>query len=85
MVHTGEIELYVDGESVVCVSGLILRDEKSADAKIKGMHFQTFFGGTAGQPTYLMILNLYSKQDIRLTGRLQKIRKHGLRIFLRQL
>jgi hypothetical protein len=44
---TGEIELYVDGKSVISVSGLILRDQEGADARIKGLHFETFFGGTA--------------------------------------
>jgi hypothetical protein len=36
----------VDGKSVISVSGLVFRDKDGADARIKGMHFQTFFGGT---------------------------------------
>ncbi|KAJ7643701.1 hypothetical protein FB45DRAFT_987522 [Roridomyces roridus] len=39
----GELELWVDGKSVIAVSGLQLRD--SDKAHIKGAHFQTFFGG----------------------------------------
>jgi hypothetical protein len=40
---TGEIEVWVDGTSVICVKGLLLCD--SDEGRIKGMHFQTFFGG----------------------------------------
>ncbi|KAJ7845417.1 polysaccharide lyase family 14 protein [Mycena olivaceomarginata] len=39
----GELELWVDGKSVIKVAGLMLRD--SEHARIKGAHFQTFFGG----------------------------------------
>ncbi|KAJ3515018.1 hypothetical protein NLJ89_g2016 [Agrocybe chaxingu] len=39
----GEIELWIDGQSVIKTDGLTLRS--SQDGKIKGMHFQTFFGG----------------------------------------
>ncbi|KAA1476932.1 hypothetical protein DENSPDRAFT_867438 [Dentipellis sp. KUC8613] len=39
----GEVELWVDGKSVISVDGLILRED--AESQIKGMHFQTFFGG----------------------------------------
>jgi hypothetical protein len=39
----GEIEIWVDGSSVICVEGLLLCD--SDQGMIKGMHFQTFFGG----------------------------------------
>ncbi|KAJ7643707.1 polysaccharide lyase family 14 protein [Roridomyces roridus] len=41
--ENGELELWVDGESVISVSGLTLRD--SDKSRIKGAHFQTFFGG----------------------------------------
>ncbi|KAF9483184.1 polysaccharide lyase family 14 protein [Pholiota conissans] len=41
--NNGELQLWIDGESVMSVGGLQLRE--SADGKIKGMHFQTFFGG----------------------------------------
>ncbi|KAL0064085.1 hypothetical protein AAF712_008945 [Marasmius tenuissimus] len=39
----GELELVVDGRSVICVHGVTLRD--SEESIIMGMHFQTFFGG----------------------------------------
>lgn len=39
----GELELFVGGKSVVNVGGLVLRN--SADGRIRGMQFQTFFGG----------------------------------------
>ncbi|KAJ7213993.1 polysaccharide lyase family 14 protein [Mycena pura] len=39
----GELELWVDGRSVINVSGLTFRE--SDGARIKGGHFQTFFGG----------------------------------------
>ncbi|KAF9007080.1 hypothetical protein BDQ17DRAFT_1423158 [Cyathus striatus] len=41
--ENGEIELWIDGTSVMCIKELSLRE--SAESKIKGMHFQTFFGG----------------------------------------
>ncbi|KAF8641434.1 hypothetical protein AX16_009947 [Volvariella volvacea WC 439] len=41
----GELQLWVDGKSVIEVTGLTLREGVDAQAKIKGMHFQTFFGG----------------------------------------
>ncbi|KAF8955574.1 hypothetical protein BDZ97DRAFT_280680 [Flammula alnicola] len=40
----GELELFVNGKSVINVSGLILRD--SAAGRIRGMQMQTFFGGS---------------------------------------
>lgn len=40
---TGEIELWVDGKSVIKVTGLVLRN--SQESVIQGLHFQTFFGG----------------------------------------
>lgn len=41
----GQIQLWVDGNSVIDIDGLTLRDTEAG--KIKGMHFQTFFGGTS--------------------------------------
>jgi len=39
----GEIELFVDGKSVINVSGIIIRD---ADVgRVQGMQIQSFFGG----------------------------------------
>jgi hypothetical protein len=40
----GEIQLFVNGKSVINVGGLILRD--SADGRIRGIQMQTFFGGS---------------------------------------
>ncbi|KIM49680.1 polysaccharide lyase family 14 protein [Hebeloma cylindrosporum] len=40
----GEIQLFVNGKSVINVGGLILRD--SAAGRIRGMQMQTFFGGS---------------------------------------
>ncbi|EIW80200.1 polysaccharide lyase family 14 protein [Coniophora puteana RWD-64-598 SS2] len=39
----GEVQVWVDGQSVINVNGLILRE--NADSRIKGIHFSTFFGG----------------------------------------
>ncbi|KAJ3731567.1 hypothetical protein DFJ43DRAFT_1079557 [Lentinula guzmanii] len=39
----GEIELWIDGISVISVTKLTLR--QSEKSRLKGMHFQTFFGG----------------------------------------
>jgi len=41
---SGEIELWLDGASVLCVKDLLLCD--SDEGRIKGVHFQTFFGGS---------------------------------------
>jgi hypothetical protein len=41
--HAGEIQLWINGTSVINVSGLMLREDEASH--IKGMHFQTFFGG----------------------------------------
>ncbi|KAF9257931.1 polysaccharide lyase family 14 protein [Marasmius fiardii PR-910] len=41
----GELELWIDGLSVIFIRGLSFRDSEAAI--IKGMHFQTFFGGHA--------------------------------------
>ncbi|TFK34903.1 hypothetical protein BDQ12DRAFT_334767 [Crucibulum laeve] len=40
----GELELFVNGKSVISVNGLILRD--SAAGKMRGVQMQTFFGGS---------------------------------------
>jgi len=41
--NNGELQLWVDGISVINVDQLVLRE--SEESRIKGMHFQTFFGG----------------------------------------
>ncbi|KAJ4490313.1 polysaccharide lyase family 14 protein [Lentinula aciculospora] len=40
----GEIELWIDGRPVISITSLTLRH--SEKSKLKGMHFQTFFGGS---------------------------------------
>jgi len=40
----GEIELFVDGQSTINVSGLVLCD--SAAGRFRGIQIQTFFGGS---------------------------------------
>lgn len=42
--ENGEIELFVNGKSVVNVGGLVLRD--SSAGRIRGIMMQTFFGGS---------------------------------------
>ncbi|KAJ7740244.1 hypothetical protein DFH07DRAFT_905486 [Mycena maculata] len=53
----GELELWVDGKSVINVSGLTFRD--SEHSRIKGGHFQTFFGGA--YPREMLIELNYTK------------------------
>ncbi|PFH52491.1 polysaccharide lyase family 14 protein [Amanita thiersii Skay4041] len=43
----GELELFVGGESVINVKGLILRD--SAAGRLRGIQMQSFFGGSSPQ------------------------------------
>jgi hypothetical protein len=47
--NAGEFELYADGVSVIHVTGLVLQtlehEESTVTTKIKGLQFQTFFGG----------------------------------------
>jgi hypothetical protein len=38
----------MDGQSVITVTGLTLRGD--GEGRIKGMHFQTFFGGNSSFP-----------------------------------
>ena len=42
-VSDGEIELWYNGESVISLGGLIIRD--SDEGRIQGLMMQTFFGG----------------------------------------
>lgn len=39
----GELELFVDGVSVICASGLVI--SQHVDTRLRGVQFQTFFGG----------------------------------------
>lgn len=40
----GEIELFVNGKSVISASGIVIREH--AESVFRGAHFQTFFGGS---------------------------------------
>ncbi|KAI0263733.1 hypothetical protein BC834DRAFT_827093 [Gloeopeniophorella convolvens] len=42
--ENGEIQLFVNGESVINLSGIVLRD--SDQGRIRGVEMQTFFGGS---------------------------------------
>ena len=55
----GEMQLFVDGESVINVSGLVLRDQDAG--RIYGMQVQTFFGGAC-----LSYHRLLNKQRLTL-------------------
>ncbi len=41
----GEIRVYIDGQLRIHATGLILRTRESPDARVQGLHLQTFFGG----------------------------------------
>ncbi|KAL4246222.1 Polysaccharide lyase 14 [Abortiporus biennis] len=41
----GEIEVFIDGKSVLLASGLSFRDSVHSKSHVQGLHFQTFFGG----------------------------------------
>ncbi|KAI9063941.1 polysaccharide lyase family 14 protein [Trametes sanguinea] len=43
--ENGEIEVFIDGISVILASGLVLRTDEGREAHVQGLHFQTFFGG----------------------------------------
>ncbi|KAJ3511261.1 hypothetical protein NLJ89_g4204 [Agrocybe chaxingu] len=57
----GEVQLFVNGKSVINVSGLILRD--SAAGRIRGMQMQTFFGGTSTLSVPVSKPNFASPKD----------------------
>ena len=42
--ENGELELFVNGESIFTVTGLVIRDQD--EGRIRGIQMQTFFGGT---------------------------------------
>ncbi|KAG6855726.1 hypothetical protein H0H87_011600 [Tephrocybe sp. NHM501043] len=45
--NDGEIQVWVDGKSVIDINNIAVCEAE--DAKIKGMHFQTFFGGKTAE------------------------------------
>lgn len=63
----GEVQLWVNGKSVIEITGLILREDEALH--IKGMHFQTFFGGKhLLRPSVIRLANCRSfvRQQIRM-------------------
>ena len=38
--------MFVDGQSVILATGLVIRTEEGLDGRVQGLHLQTFFGGT---------------------------------------
>lgn len=51
--ENGELEIFVEGESIFTVKGLVFRDK--AAGRIRGIQMQTFFGGTTF-PSYCVPL-----------------------------
>ncbi|KAI0333233.1 hypothetical protein GY45DRAFT_1368496 [Cubamyces sp. BRFM 1775] len=45
--QNGEIEVFIDGNSVLLATGLVLRTQEGPDARMQGLHLQTFFGGSS--------------------------------------
>ena len=45
ILSVGEIEVRVNGQVAILVTGLTIRN--SSEARIQGYHFQSFFGGTS--------------------------------------
>lgn len=58
----GEIELFVDGKSVINVNGLVLRTSNAG--KFRGMQMQTFFGGKL---FLCFVEQMYHIMDLQLT------------------
>ena len=54
----GEIEVFVDGQSVLLIDGVVLCDDPSA--RICAIHFQTFFGGLSPR---VLISDLHARID----------------------
>jgi len=44
-VANGEIDIWVNGDKVICITGIVIRE--NADTVVRGAHFQTFFGGNS--------------------------------------
>lgn len=55
----GEIEVFIDGRSVIHAKGLTLRDEDAPESYVQGIHFQTFFGGKSC-PLSVIVLHFLS-------------------------
>ena len=55
----GELELFANGESVISVGGLILRDND--EGRIRGMQMQTFFGGMSDSVAVILLCWLLTR------------------------
>jgi hypothetical protein len=77
--RVGEVQLWVNGKSVIEITGLILREDEALH--IKGMHFQTFFGGKhLLRPSAISACQLSLLcQATNPIGHRQKTRRLGLR------
>lgn len=62
IILVGEIDVYVDGKNVISVGGLVFRED--VESKVKGMHFQTFFGGTS--TLFVSYPSPYDKAEVSL-------------------
>jgi hypothetical protein len=78
---TGELQLWVDGKSVISVAGLRLRDAR--DSHVQGLHFQTFFGGASALTNALaaIISHLRTHQATPKTGPPAKTSALGSRTY----
>ena len=76
--HTGEVQLWINGKSVIEITGLILREDKASH--IKGMHFETFFGGRHLLLCLITCSWFLLFQVTNPTGHHQKTRGLGLRM-----
>jgi len=71
----GELEVFMNGQSVINVKGLVLRD--SAAGRIRGIQMQTFFGGTLSFPKKKLCSWGLPLASFQVTHR--STRHHGLR------
>ena len=76
----GEVQLWINGVSVIHATGLILREDM--EAHIKGLHFQTFFGGES--PFFENLLTVLSAPCIFLIAFTQLLTGFSLSLHYRQ-
>ena len=80
--ENGEVEVWVDGKSVIFIDGLTLR--QTEDGTIRGMQFQTFFGGPSNASIFAN--NMSSGHQATLqNGRPPRTRELGSQMSLAQL
>ena len=75
---TGELELFVSGTSVISVRGLTLRSRPTS--RVKGLHFQTFFGGESSQALDACFSLIRQFKALQMIGQLPEISGRGLRV-----